>query len=161
MEMRKRMYHRFPVHEVEFTQNYSFWGNLPYIVKTLAGMNNKSGSINMKGTSDQTLQVKRDIKVEIAEASMDFKPLGPENMDVVLEDIEDNGTLDFKIKILYSRLDTDYRRVAFNEDTFLVRCELRQGIMTLKIHLLNGPEHTNCGEIASTLVDEIVRGQAK
>ena len=158
MEMRKRMYHRFPVHLVEFTQNYSFWGNLPYIVKTLARMNNKSGSITMKGTSDNTLQVKRDINVEIAEASMDFKPLGPENLDAVLEDIEDNGTLDFKIKILYSRLDEEYRRVAFNEDTFLVRTELNKGILTLKIHKLNGPGHTTCSEISSTMVDEIIRG---
>ncbi|MDW7775144.1 MAG: hypothetical protein SCH39_02265 [Methanosarcinales archaeon] len=159
--MRKRKYHRFPVDEVEFIQNYRFLGNLPYIVKILAGMNNKSGSIALKGKSDHTLQVKRDIIVEIAESNVDFKPLGPANLDSVLEDIEDNGTLDFKIKILYSRLDTDYRRVAFNEDTFLIRCELMQGIMTLKIHLLNGPEHTNCGEIASTFVDEIIRGQPK
>lgn len=159
--MRKRKYHRFPVQEVEFTQNYRFLGNLPYIVKILAGMNNKSGTITLQGRSDPTLQAKRGIIVEIAESSMDFKPLGPANLDSVLEDIEDNGTLDFKIKILYSRLDKDYRRVAFNEDTFLVRCELIQGIMTLKIHLLHGPEHTNCGEIASTLVDEIIRGQPK
>lgn len=159
--MRKRKYHRFPVQEVEFTQNYRFLGNLPYIVKILAGMNNKSGTITLQGRSDPTLQAKRGIIVEIAESSMDFKPLGPANLDSVLEDIEDNGTLDFKIKILYSRLDKDYRRVAFNEDTFLVRCELTQGIMTLKIHLLHGPEHTNCDEIASTLVDEIIRGQPK
>ena len=31
-KMRKRIYHRFPLDEVEFTQKYHFWDGLPYIV---------------------------------------------------------------------------------------------------------------------------------
>ncbi|MCK4928152.1 MAG: hypothetical protein KAR76_00305 [Methanosarcinales archaeon] len=159
--MRKRIYHRFPVQEIEFTQTYSFRGNLQYLVKTLAGMNNKSGSITLKRTPDHTLEVKRKINVYITEAGVDFKPLILQDLDIVLDGIEDNGILDFKISILYSRLDKDYRRVSFNEDTFLIRCDLAQEILTMKINPLNGPGHTNCNEVASTLVDEIERGQTK
>ncbi|MCL7414910.1 MAG: hypothetical protein M8349_02455 [ANME-2 cluster archaeon] len=159
--MRKRVYHHFPVDDVEFTQNYSFWGNLPYLVKTLAAMNNRSGSMTLTGNTGQVLDVKRNIKVDIAEANVDFKSLAPKDLDAVLEGIENNGMLDFRINILYSRLNKDYSRVAFNEDTFLVRCELNQRILILKIHKLHGPGHTTCSEIASTMVDEIIRGDEK
>ena len=75
--------------------------------------------------------------------------------------IDQNGTLDFRFRILYSYLDKNYLKVATRGDTFLVRSELTDAILTLKVHLEEGPGHTTCNEIADTIVDEIDRSNKK
>jgi len=156
--MRKREYHHFPKNDVEFQQKYSFWADLPYLVKTFAGMNDKSGAFQLVTPKGETLKTKRSISVEIAEANIDFKPLTNDNINHVLEDIDDSGLLDFRIVLLYSHLDKDYKRVPYRKDTFLVRCYISDGILTLMIHLHDGPGHTRPDEIANTIVDELGKG---
>jgi hypothetical protein len=159
--MRKRKYHHFPLHDVDFTQKYSFWADLPYLVETFAGMNNKSGSFKLIGNKGETLNTKRNIAIDIAEASVDFAPLTNQNLENIMLNIDQNGTIDFRFRILYSHLDQNYTKVATRGDTFLVRSELADGILTLKVHLADGPGHTTCNEIADTIVDEIDRGSKK
>lgn len=155
MEMRKRLYHHFPQHEVEFIQKYNFQAGLPYLVKIFAGMNNKSGSFNLLGPKDQVFKAKRSIAVEIAQSNVDFVSLNNDKLNSVLEGIEYNGILDFRINIHYSYLDKNYNKVPTRGDTFLLRSDLEEGILTLKIHHSAGPGHTTCAEVASTLVEEI------
>jgi len=159
--MRKRKYHHFPLHNVDFTQKYSFWADLPYLVKTFAGMNDKSGSFKLIGNKGETLNTKRNIAVDIAEANVDFASLSNQNLENIMLNIDQNGTLDFRFRILYSYLDKNYLKVATRGDTFLVRSELTDGILTLKVHQEEGPGHTTCNEIADTIVDEIDRGNKK
>jgi hypothetical protein len=159
--MRKRKYHHFPLHNVDFSQKYSFWADLPYLVKTFAGMNNKSGSFKLIGNKGETLNTKRNIAVDIAEANVDFASLTNQSLENIMLNINQNGTLDFRFRILYSHLDKNYLKVATRGDTFLVRSELTDGILTLKVHLEDGPGHTTCKEIANTIVDEIDRGNKK
>lgn len=159
--MRKRKYHRFPLHDVDFTQRYSFWADLPYLVETFAGMNNKSGSIELIGNKGETLNTKRNISIDIAEANVDFVPLTNQNQKNIMLDIDLDGTIDFRFRILYSHLNKKYSRIATRGDIFLVRSELTDGILTLKVHLADGPGHTTCNEIADTIVDEIDRSNKK
>lgn len=153
--MRKREYHHFPKNDVEFQQKYSFWADLPYLVQTFAQMNEKSGTIQLTTPKGDHLDAKRSIFVEIAKSSIDFTPLTNNNLDDILEDIEQSGLLDFRIVVLYSYLDKYYKRVPYRKDSFLVRCHLANGILTLMIHPHEGPGHTTCDEIANTIVHEL------
>jgi len=139
-------------------QKYHFWDDLPFIVRTFAGMNNKTGSIEMRDSRNQKLKAKRSIAVDIADSNIDFKQLTHRSFNNIIPDIEQNGILDFKIKILYSYLDKEYRRIPTKGDTFLVRSDLADGILTLKVHKVDGPGHTTCNEIADTIVNEIGKG---
>lgn len=159
--MRKRKYYHFPLQNVDFTQKYSFWADFPYLLKTFASMNNKSGYLKLTGNRGETLNIKRNIAVDIAEANVDFVHLTNQNLEKIMMNIDKNGTIDFRFRILYSHLDTNYQKVATRGDTFLVRSELADGILTLKIHLMDGPGYTTCNEIADTIVDEIDRGSKK
>lgn len=157
--MRKRVYYHFPFDGVEFTQKYSFWADLHYIVKVFAQMSGKSGSINILTQKGQATNAKRSISVDITESSVDFKPLTKDTLNSILESIMNNGILDFRVRIFYSCLDKNYNKIPMREDTFLVRSDLENGILTLKIHRTAGPGYTTYQEIADTIVDEIGRGQ--
>jgi hypothetical protein len=159
--MRKRKYYHFPLQNVDFTQKYSFWADFPYLLKTYATMNNKSGSFKLTGNKGESLNIKRNIAVDIAESNIDFVHLTNQNLEKIMMNIDKNGTIDFRFRILYSHLDTNYQKVATRGDTFLVRSELADGILTLKVHLMDGPGYTTCNEIADTIVDEIDRGSKK
>jgi len=156
--MRKRKYHHFPLHNVDFAQKYSFWADLPYLLKTYTSMNNKFGSFELIGNKGEILNTKRNIAIDIAEANVDFVQLTNQNLDKILSNIDQNGTIDFRFRMLYSHLNQKYSRIVTRGDTFLVRCELTDGILTLKVHLADGPGHTTCNEIADTIVDEINQG---
>ena len=112
----------------------------------------------MRGNKGEILNAKRNIAVDIAESNIDFVQLTNQNLEKIKLNIDKNGTIDFRFRILYSHLDENYRKVPNRGDTFLVRSELSDGILTLKVHLADGPGHTTCNEIANTIADEIDRG---
>ena len=124
-------------------------------------MNNKSGSFKLIGNKGETLDTKRNIAIDIAQANVDFVSLTNQNLENIMLDIDQDGTIDFRFRILYSHLNKKYSRIATRGDTFLVRSELANGILTLKVHLADGPGHTTCNEIADTIVDEIDRSNKK
>ncbi len=154
----KRVYHHFPS-KPEFEQKYHFQADLPYIVRTMAGMDGKFGTFitdspDLKGS---TINAKRDIKVDITDKSVEFYPLNDSTIDSILGDIGQEGTLDFRVSLKYSFLDAKYDRRPFKGDTFLVRASLEKGVLTVKVHHIDGMGRTEPSRIAETIVDEIIR----
>ncbi|MBN2489166.1 MAG: hypothetical protein JXA98_09065 [Methanosarcinaceae archaeon] len=158
--MRKRIYHRFPHREVEFEQKYRYTSDLPFFVKVMANMDGKFGmfvteSVTQKG---HRIQAKREISVDIVTNGVDFAPLNYENVDSILDTIEPEGIIDFRVSLKYSYLDGKYNRVPFRGDTYLVRAVLEGDILALQVNNLEGPGRTECGRVADTIIDEIRRG---
>ncbi len=154
----KRTYHEFP-QKPEFERKYNFRADLPYIVRTLAEMDNQFGTFitdspDLKG---RTIKAKRSINVEITDKSVNFYPLNKDSLQDVLKDVKAEGTIDFRIALKYSFLDEKFDRVPFKGDSYLVRTQLEGGVLTMKIHHIEGMGRTECARIADTIVDEIKR----
>jgi hypothetical protein len=154
----KRIYHNIPSNP-DFEQRYDFKGDLPYIVRTMAEMDGKFGSFitdspDLKGKS---IEAKRDIKVEITNKSIEFFPLNKNTVNSVLNDIKKEGTIDFRVALKYSFLDAHYNRIPFKGDSFLVRTSLEKGVLTIKVHHMDGMGRTQPSRIADTIIDEIIR----
>ena len=154
----KRTYHEFP-QKPEFERKYNFRADLPYIVRTLAEMDNQFGTFitdspDLKG---RTIKAKRSINVEITDKSVNFYPLNKDSLEDVLQDIKNEGTIDFRIALKYSFLDEKFDRVPFKGDSYFVRTHLENGVLTMRIHHIEGMGRTECARIADTIVDEIKR----
>ncbi len=154
----KHMYAQFP-QKPEFEQKYNFKADFPYILKTMAGINEKSGTFitdspDLKG---RPIKAKRSISVEIADRKVDFYPLNKETVEQVIQDVDREGTVDFRVNLKYSLLDEKYDRVPFKGDSYLVRTNLENGVLTMKVHHIDGMGRTKSSRIADTIVDEIVR----
>ncbi len=156
----KRTYHQFP-QKAEFEQKYHFRADLPYIVKIMAGLDGQFGTFttdspDLKG---RIIKAKRTINVDITNKRTDFNSLNKNTLDSVLTDVENEGTIDFRVKLKYSYLDEKYNRQPFKGDSYLVRTNLENGVLTLMVHHVDGMGRTECGRIADTIVDAIVRSQ--
>lgn len=154
----KRTYHEFP-QKPEFERKYNFKADLPYIVKTLAGMDGKFGTFitdspDLKG---RPIKAKRSINVDITDRSVNFSPLNNDTLGSVLEEVKAEGTIDFRVTLKYSFLDEKFDRVPFKGDSYIVRVQLENGILTMKVHHMDGMGRTDCERIADTIVDEIKR----
>ena len=155
----RRIYHHFPS-TPEFEQKYNFKADLPYIVRTMAEMDGKFGTFitdspDLKG---KPIKAKRDIKVEITDRSVEFYPLNKNNVDSVLGgDIKQEGTVDFRVSLKYSFLDSKYDRIPFKGDSFIVRANFENSILTIKVNRIDGMGRTDASRIAETIVDEIVK----
>ncbi|NYT19734.1 MAG: hypothetical protein GKC08_05535 [Methanosarcinales archaeon] len=158
--MRKRIYHRFPHREVQFEQKHRYYSDLPYFVKVMAGMDGKFGMFVTESATKRghRIQAKREIGVEIAMNSMDFDPLNYESVDSVIDTIEPEGIIDFRMTLTYSYLDGKYNRVPMRGDVYLVRAILESEVLTLRVNLIDGQERTECGRLADTIIDELRRG---
>ncbi len=160
MDMRKRVYYRFPERGLHFEQKYRYYEDLPYLVRTMAGMDGKYGMFSTESPDQRghIIQAKRDIEVYIVENNLDFVRLTMDTVEDALEGIESDGTLDFKVSLKYSYLDGKYNRIAFAGDDYLVRVHLEGDLITLKVHLDAGYGRTECGRVADTIVEELRRG---
>ncbi len=158
----KRMYHQFPK-EPEFERKYNFKADLPYIVKVMAGMDGQFGTFITDGPDRKATPVKakRSINVEITDKSIDFFPLNKNTLNSVLRDITEEGIIDFKVNLKYSFLDENFQRVPFKGDSFLVRTDLEDGILTMKLHHIEGLGRTACERVADTIVEEITKSAPK
>ncbi|MDD5473212.1 MAG: hypothetical protein PHU34_03580 [Candidatus Methanoperedens sp.] len=154
----KRMYHQFPKNP-EFERKYNFQSDLPYIVKTMAGMDGQFGTFVTDGPDRKStpIKAKRSINIEITDKSIDFFPLNKNNLGSVLKDVSAEGIIDFRVNLKYSFLDEKFDRVAFKGDSYLVRAELENGVLTMKVHHIDGMGRTDCERIADTIADEIAR----
>ncbi|MBW6470614.1 MAG: hypothetical protein K0A90_05255 [Methanosarcinaceae archaeon] len=157
--MRKRIYHRFPHREIQFEQKYRYYSDLPFLVRVMANLDGKFGmfvteSVSQKG---HRIQAKREIGVEIMTNEVDFVPLNYDNVDAIVDTIEPEGIIDFKIILKYSYLDGKYNRVPFKGDTYLVRVSLENNVAVLQIKHIDGPERTECGRVADTIIEELRR----
>ncbi len=154
----KRMYHQFPK-EPEFERKYNFREDLPYVVKIMAGMDGQFGNFITDGPDRKAtpIKAKRSIGIEITDKSIDFYPLNKNTLDSVLKDVTGEGIIDFRVNLNYSFLDEKFDRVPFKGDSYLVRTDLENGVLTVRVHHIDGMGRTDCERIADTIVDEIVR----
>lgn len=154
----KRTYSQFP-QKPEFEQKYNFKADLPYIVGVMAGMDGQFGEFitDAPDIKRTTLKAKRTINIEISNKRVEFQPLNMDNLNSVLQDIEREGTVDFRVILRYSYLDEKFDRVAFKGDSFLVRTSLDNGVLMMKVHRIDGLGRTESGKIADIIVDEIVK----
>ena len=160
MDMRKRIYYHFPQGDVHFEQKYRYYEDLPYLVRTMAGLDGRHEMFTTESPDQRghTIHAKRGIAVYIVENNLDFAHLSPASVDAVLVGIESGGTLDFKISLKYSRLDEKYKMIAFTGDDYLVRMNLDGDLLTLTVHLDSGPGRTECRQVAGVIVDALRRG---
>lgn len=158
--MRKRIYHKFPHREIEFEQKYRYYSDLPYFVKVMANMDGKFGMFATESVAQRghRIQAKREISVEIVRNGVDFEPLNYKNVDQMIDTIETEGIIDFKVALNYSYLDGKYNRVPFRGDIYLVRAILENEVLVLQIHRIEGSGRTEAGRVADTIIDEIRRG---
>ncbi len=158
----KRTYHQFPP-KPELERKYNFKADLPYIVRTIAGMDGQFGTFitdspDMKG---RPIHAKRSINIEVTDKSVNFYPLNNDTVESVLADVNSEGTVDFRVILKYSFLDDKFDRVPFKGDSFLVRARLDSGILTMNVHRIDGMGRTESGRIADTIVDEIIKNVPK
>ncbi|WMW25599.1 hypothetical protein RE474_02430 [Methanolobus sediminis] len=104
------------------------------------------------------IQAKREISVEIVANGIDFSHLNYDTVDGVLDTLEPEGIVDFRIHLRYSYLDGKYNRVPFRGDIYLVRAILEHELLVLQINHIDGPKRTECGRLADTIIDELRRG---
>ncbi len=158
--MRKRIYHRFPHRTVEFEQKYRYHSDLPFFVKVMANMDGKFGMFVTESVTKRghRIQAKREINVEYVTNGIDFSPLNYDTVENVLESIESEGIMDFRIHLRYSYLDGKYNRVPFRGDIYLLRAILEHELLVLQINHIDGPKRTECGRLADTIIDELRRG---
>ncbi|MCX9083843.1 MAG: hypothetical protein OIN87_03475 [Candidatus Methanoperedens sp.] len=154
----KRTFHLYPQNP-EFEIKFRFEEYLPFLVKIMAGMDGQSGEFITDGPDRKATPItaKRSIGIEITDKSVDFVPLNKNTLNEVLMDVSHEGTIDFKVFLRYSVLDSNYNRIAFKGDTYLVRTNLEGGILKMNIHLTDGNGRTDCERIADTIVEEIKR----
>jgi len=154
----RRTYHLYP-QDPEFERKFRFEEYLPFLVRIMAGMDGQSGEFITDGPDRKATptKAKRSIGIEITDRSVDFVPLNKNTLDRVLKDVTPQGTIDFKVILQYSVLDSNYNRIAFKGDTYLVRTNLDNGVLTMNIHLTDGNGRTDCERIADTIVEEIKR----
>jgi hypothetical protein len=126
-------------------------------------MANMDGKFGMFVTESVTkrghrIQAKREISVEIVYNGIDFSPLNYDSVEDVLDTLETEGIVDFRIHLRYSYLDGKYNRVPFRGDIYLVRAILEHELLVLQINHIDGPKRTECGRVADTIIDELRRG---
>lgn len=156
----KRTYHLYP-QEPEFERKFRFAEYLPFLVRIMSGMDGQSGEFITDGPDRKATPVKakRSIEIEITDKSVDFVPLNKNTLDQVLRDVTPEGTIDFRLILRYSVLDSNYNRIAFKGDTYIIRTNLEGGVLTLNIQLTDGLGRTDCERIADTIVEEIKRNE--
>lgn len=154
----RRTFHLYPQNP-EFERKFRFEEYLPFLVRIMAGMDGQSGEFITDGPDRKAtpIKAKRSIGVEITDRSVDFVPLNKNTIDRVLGDVTPEGTIDFRVILRYSVLDSNYNRIGFKGDTYLVRTNLDNGVLTMNIHLADGLGRTDCDRIADTIVEEIKR----
>lgn len=154
----KRIYHQFPTNP-EFERKYNFRADLPYIVEIMAGMDAQFGDFitDSPDGKGRPIKAKRSINVEITDRSVDFYPLNKNTLASVLRDVSGEGIVDFRVNLKYSLLDEKFDRIPFKGDSYLVRADLSNGILTMKVHHIDGMKRTDCERIADTIVEEIAK----
>ena len=126
----------------------------------MANMDGKFGMFVTESVAQRghRIQAKREISVEIVRNGVDFEPLNYKNVDQMIDTIEPEGIIDFKVTLNYSYLDGKYNRVPFRGDIYLVRAILENEVLVLQIHKIEGPGRTEAGRVADTIIEEIRRG---
>jgi len=154
--MRKRMYHEFP-QEVDFEKKYKVKFGLGRAIRALKSINNSFDNFETYLPNRQNYRVtaKRDIRVEVAEKSVDFAPI--DKFDET--QIENEGIVDFRISLRYSYLNEKYDRIPIKGDVYLLRVEIKKGILTLYLVRIDGLERTAIDAVAVLIKSAIEKSR--
>jgi hypothetical protein len=155
----ERIYYRFP-QNVDFERRYGYKSDLRYLLKVMASINGKSGAIDFDTQGPDvkrhvdTVRARRDVTVEVAEKRMDFVKLTPPNLTGVLPTLSPQGTVDFRITVGYTYVDSHFDRLPLESDVFLVRATV-DGELTLQVTSVKGQSRTIPEEIANTIETQL------
>ena len=154
-----RVYYEFP-RRIDFERHYGFKGDLRYLVRVMASIHGKSGSMefdtqgpNVKRNVD-TVKARREVMVEVVKDKVDFVRLTQDNTARELSSIPTNGRVDFRVTVMYSYFDKNFDRMPLPSDIFLVRSVLN-GDLTLQVTSIEGQGRTLPEEIANTIETQL------
>ena len=154
-----RVYYEFP-RRIDFERHYGFKGDLRYLVRVMASIHGKSGSMefdtqgpNVKRNVDM-VKARREVTVEVVKAKVDFVKLTAANTERELPSIPLNGTVDFRVTVMYSYFDKNFDRLPLPSDIFLVRSILN-GDLALQVTSIEGQGRTLPEEIANTIETQL------
>jgi hypothetical protein len=155
----ERIYYRFP-QNIDFERRYGYSADLRYLLKVMASINGKSGSIEFETPGldvkqhVDTVRARRDVIVEVSEKRMDFVRLTPPNLSAVLPTLMPQGTVDFRVTVGYTYMDSHFDRRPLESDVFLVRA-IVDGDLTLQVVNIKGQGRTMPEEIANTIETQL------
>lgn len=155
----ERIYYHFPS-KVDFERDYGYGSDLKYLVRVMASIHGKSGSIDFETIGPDikrhvdTVRAKREVSVDIAERRVDFVALNAENMKQLLPTIPATGSADFRVTVMYSYLDEHYNKMSLKSDVFLVRSTVEGGL-NLQVVNIEGQNRTLPEEIANTIETQL------
>lgn len=154
-----RMYYQFP-RNIDFERRYGFNADMRYLVKVMASLHGRSGSmeietpgLDVKRIVD-TVKAKRSVFIEITEKKMDFMPMAAENLPKILGNIPQEGIIDYRITVRYSYLDKNFDRAPLKSDVFMVRTRLEEDL-TIQVTGIGGQGRTLPEEIANTVETQL------
>ncbi|MGE5403278.1 MAG: hypothetical protein ACM3NG_00310 [Candidatus Doudnabacteria bacterium] len=154
-----RVYYEFP-RRIDFERRYGFKRDMKYLVRVMASINGKSGSMefetqgpNVKRNVDM-VKARREVKVDVTKNKMDFVTLTPVHTEQELNTIPANGTVDFRVTVMYTYFDKNFDRMPLQSDIFLVRSILN-GDLTLQVTSIDGQGRTLPEEIANTIETQL------
>ncbi len=155
----ERIYYHFPA-EVDFERRYGYRADLRYLLKVMASLHGKSGSmefetpgLDIKRHVD-SVRARRDVSVEVSEKRMDFVKLTPPNLAGVLPTLPPAGTVDFRFTVGYTYVDSHFDRLPLESDVFLVRA-IVDGDLMLQVASVKGQGRTMPEEIANTIETQL------
>ena len=155
----ERIYYRFP-QNIDFERRYGYNADLRYLLKVMASIHGKSGAVDFDTPGPDvkrhvdTVQARRDVTVEVSEKRMDFVKLTPPNLTAVLPTLMPDGTVDFRITVGYTYVDSHFDRMPLEGDVFLVRA-IVDGDLTIQVAKVKGQGRTMPEEIANTIETQL------
>jgi hypothetical protein len=155
----ERIYYRFP-QNIDFERRYGYSADLRYLLKVMASINGRSGAIDFDTPGldvkrhVETVRARRDVTVEVSEKRMDFVKLTPPNLAAVLPTLAADGTVDFRVTVGYTYVDSHFDRLPLESDVFLVRA-IVDGALTLEVASVKGQGRTQPEEIANTIETQL------
>jgi hypothetical protein len=126
----------------------------------MSSINGKSGAIEFDTPGPDikrhvdTVRARRDVTVEVSEKRMDFVRLTPPNLTAVLPTLMPDGTVDFRITVGYTYVDSHFDRLPLESDVFLVRAVV-DGSLTIQVAKVKGQGRTMPEEIANTIETQL------
>ena len=146
------MYHKFP-QEVDFEKKYKVKFGLGRVIRALKSLDKTFDNFEtyLPNRRNYRINAKREIAVEVTERGVDFAPI--DRLDEA--QIENEGIADFRINLLYSYLSEKYERMPIKGDSFLLRAEIRKGVLALYLVHIDGLKRTPVESVAALIKNTI------
>ncbi|MBI4362087.1 MAG: hypothetical protein HY558_02830 [Euryarchaeota archaeon] len=154
--MRKRVYHLFPASaHIERRFRVSF--GLDRVVRSLRSVDGASDTLetHLPDQKSTPVAAKREFHVEVTDRSVDFIPIS----QMAPADVEAEGTIDFRIRVRYGYLTQTYSRLPLKGDLYLLRADLRGGLLTLRLAHMEGLRRTPPAEMFQSVYSALQKAR--